>query len=300
MATLAQLNQTYNYMDAFFRAAYGEHADISCARYVGDYTKTLEQAQADKHAYILEGLRFKPGDRVLDIGCGWGPMLCAVRERCGQPVGLTLASTQVDTCCRAGFEVYQKSWQQVDRATLGVFDAILSVGAFEHFCSLEDYLQGQQDEIYRAFFARCSDLLPPGRRLYLQTMAWGSNRPNLEEISRQAPRGSDAHLLAYLKDFYPGSFLPWGVDEIARAAAPHFRLVSAEEGRADYIATMLAWRQKMFALRLPNILAVLRTARYFLLDPHFGRKLELLAHGYQRQCFQREIITLYRLMLERT
>ncbi len=56
-----------------------------------------------------------------------------------------------------------------------MFDAVASLGAFEHFCSPDDYQAGRQEEIYRDLFARVSSLLPPGGRFYLQTMVFGPN-----------------------------------------------------------------------------------------------------------------------------
>ena len=56
-----------------------------------------------------------------------------------------------------------------------LFDAVASLGAFEHFCSPDDYLAGRQEEIYRDLFARVSSVLPPGGRFYLQTMVFGRN-----------------------------------------------------------------------------------------------------------------------------
>src|SRR6266704_2657599 len=88
MATREEIEATYNYMDEVFRVSLGEHGDVTCALYNGDFTKTLKQAQQDKHDYILDAIHFNSGSRVLDIGCGWGPMLKAVKERGGLAIGL--------------------------------------------------------------------------------------------------------------------------------------------------------------------------------------------------------------------
>ena len=71
MATQTEIADTYDYMDEIFRLSLGESADITGAMYNGDFSLTLEQAQKQKHEYILNGINFKPGDKVLDIGCGW-------------------------------------------------------------------------------------------------------------------------------------------------------------------------------------------------------------------------------------
>src|SRR5712691_9032914 len=150
MATREQIEATYNYMDEVFRVSLGEHGDLTCALYNGDFSKTLQQAQQDKHDYILDAIHFNSGSRVLDIGCGWGPMLKAVKERGGLAIGLTLSTKQAATCKRGG---------------------------------LEAYLAGKQEAVYDQFFRLCHDLLPQGGRLYLQTMLWGKHAPDYQSIS---------------------------------------------------------------------------------------------------------------------
>ena len=86
MATRQEIEETYNYMDEICRLSLGESADITCAMYNGDYSKTLEQAVKDKHEYILNGINFKAASRVLDIGCGWGPILKVLKDRGGHPM----------------------------------------------------------------------------------------------------------------------------------------------------------------------------------------------------------------------
>src|SRR5258708_6478862 len=235
MANQQEIEEIYDFMDEIFRLSFDEHADLTCPMFHGDFSKTLAQAQRDKHEYILEGIGFKPGMRVLDIGSGFGPMLKAVQERSGHGIGLTLSRKQAEGCKRAGFEVYVKDWKEVTVDTFGTFDGIVSVGAFEHFCSVEEYLAGKQDGIYDHFFRLCHDLLPPGGRLYLQTMMLGRNAPALQNISLQAQKGSDEYIAAIAKEFFPGSWLPFGEQHILRLAAPYFEQISHDNGRLDYI-----------------------------------------------------------------
>src|SRR5881275_478046 len=91
-------------------------------------------------------------------------------------------------------EAYVKDWKDVSVDTFGRFDGIVSVGAFEHFCSVEEYVAGKQDQIYDHFFRLCHDLLPPGGRLYLQTMMLGRNAPTIQNISLQAQKGSNEYI----------------------------------------------------------------------------------------------------------
>lgn len=298
MADRKQMDATYNYMDELFRATFGEHADITCALYDGDFRKTLEQAQRDKHTYILDALGVVEGSRLLDVGCGWGPLLAAARRRGADALGLTLSSRQAEACRRSGFEVWVIDWKDLSPGSLGRFDAVASVGAFEHFCSEEEYLAGLQGEIYERFFRFCADLLPRGGRLFLQTMTWGRNAPPPAAVSLDAPRNSDEYALAVLRKFYPGSFPPLGMEQIERCAKGTFALGAVLDGRLDYIRTMEEWG-RVWRFDLSRLGALLRTVPYALCDPDLLWKVRSLWHGYNRQCFEREVLDHRRIVLEK-
>jgi len=181
----------------------------------------------------------------------------------------------------------------------GPFDAVVSIGAFEHFSSIEEHAAGEQDAIYRRFFGLCHALLPPGGRLYLQTMVWGRNAIPYEAISLRAPKDSAAYLLALMEKLYPGSWLPDGTDQIVRNAAG-FDLVSSNSGRLDYIETMKEWGRRNMrrtALRRPR-LALSMLTRYAT-SRDFRYQVECLARGCTRACFEREIIDHQRMVFER-
>lgn len=300
MSTQAEIEATYNYMDEFWRLSVGNHADITCAMFDGDGTLGLEAAQRRKHDYIMREARFTPGARVLDIGCGWGGLLCTTRERGGVGVGLTLSSRQWKICRRAGLEVHLLDWRDAQADQLGTFDVVASVGAFEHFCSEEDYRAGRQEREYRRFFEYCARRLKPGRRMFLQTMTWGAAVPDPDLVRLDAPKGSDMYLLAVIRLFYPGSWLPNGVDQIARAASPWFSLVSSKNGRFDYILTMREWRRRLTHISLRKAIAAAKLLRYVVTDRVFLRRMELIRGRYNMRCFERNVMSHERIVLERS
>ena len=70
MADQKDLEFTYSLIDRIFRLSLGELADFSGAKYDGDFSLTLEQAQRRKHEYVAQQIGIEPGRRVLDLGCG--------------------------------------------------------------------------------------------------------------------------------------------------------------------------------------------------------------------------------------
>lgn len=298
MATQADIAWSYDPIDAIHRAAFGDHADVSCAYYEGDYSITLEEAQARKHELILGGLGLQSGETLLDIGCGWGPVLRAATERGIQAHGLTLSPAQVARCQRKGLDAVLLDWRNLDPGTLGPLGGVCSVGAFEHFVRPEDAVSDRQEEIYDSFFRLCRALLEPGRRLFLQTMTWGSRVPHPSELDVHAPKLSDRWVLGHLAYLYPGSWLPNGLDQIVRCALPYFDLTFSSNGRLDYIQTMKEWG---------TALDRLGWRKWLIMAPHLGeaafdrakwRYLTALRYGCSRICFERGIFSHYRMILE--
>jgi cyclopropane-fatty-acyl-phospholipid synthase len=66
--------------------------------YNGNFSIPLETAQERKHAFIAENLQIKPGSKVLDMGCGWGPFLPYLKKIGAKGVGVTLSSGQAEAC----------------------------------------------------------------------------------------------------------------------------------------------------------------------------------------------------------
>lgn len=299
MADRDDLEFTYSLIDRLFRLSLGELADFSGAKYDGDFTLSLEEAQRRKHEYVAEQIGIAPGRRVLDLGCGWGPLLHFVRTRGGVGVGVTLSSAQAAACRRHGLDVHLRDARRVTHDSLGSFDAVASLGAFEHFCSPEEHRAGRQEEIYRELFARVAGLLPAGGRFYLQTMVFGANMIPLDRIDIRAPRDSDEWYLALMSRQFPGSFLPSGPEQIIRSAEPHFRLVSSASGRLDYLETIRQWR-KRFAQRSPGkTLLKLQLLPRWLASPDF-RLAFTSGVSANSVCFERELLDHYRLVFQKS
>jgi cyclopropane-fatty-acyl-phospholipid synthase len=303
MAERHDLDFTYSLTDRIFRLSMGELADFSGAKYDGDFTLTLEEAQRRKHKHVAEQIGMGSGRRLLDLGCGWGSLLDFVRHEGGRGVGVTLSSAQLAACRRHGLDVHLRDAREVDRATFGPFDAVASLGAFEHFCSPDEFRGGRQEEIYRRFFARVSSVLPDKGRFYLQTMVFGRNMIPAEQIDIDAlmglpPRDSDPWYLALMMRQFPGSWLPFGAEQITRCAEAHFRLASSTNGRLDYIQTIEQWNARIRAPSLRKALLKLRLVPRWLTSADF-RLAFTSGVSANKVCFERELLDHYRLVFEK-
>jgi len=298
MADRKDIDFTYSLTDRVFRLSLGELADFSGAKYDGDFSLSLEEAQRRKHEYVAEQIGIGPNRRVLDLGCGWGALLDFIRGRGAIGVGVTLSRAQAAACRRHGLDVHLYDARRLDRASFGDFDAVASLGAFEHFCSPEEHRAGRQEDIYREIFARIASVLPDGGRFYLQTMVFGPNMIGLDDVDIHAPRDSDAWYLALMGRQFPGSWLPSGQEQLVRCAEPGFRLVSSANGRLDYIQTIAEWGRRTGARSLRKTLLKLQLVPRWLTSSDF-RLAFTSGVSANKVCFERELLDHCRLVFEK-
>ena len=300
MADKKDLDFTYTTIDKIFRLSMGEMGDYSGAKYDGDFSMTLEEAQRRKHEFIADSLHIKEGSKVLDMACGWAPFTrYIVEERGASSIGLTLSQGQADACQKNGFNVIVKDCRYVKPEDFGVFDAIVCIGGLEHFCSVEEWQEGKQEEVYRNFFNTLYELLPVGGRFYMQTMTFSKNMIPFEELDVNAEKGSAAHIMALMIKQFPGSWLPYGPEMVIRNAEPHFKLISKSSGRLDYIETIAQWRKKFRKFNLKKYWLYLSLIPRYITDKEFRHMVAVFRISPNRVCFEKEIMDHYRLVFEK-
>ncbi len=300
MAEKKDLDFTYTTIDKIFRLSIGETADYSGAKYDGDFSLSLEEAQRAKHKFIADSLNIHEGTRVLDMACGWGPFSRFVTtERGAVSIGLTLSEGQARACNKNGLTVYVKDCRYVKPEDFGLFDAITCIGGLEHFCSVEEWQQGKQEKIYHDFFQTLYKLLPPGGRFYMQTMTFSKNRIDFEEFNIKAKKGSAPHVMALMAKEFPGSWLPYGAEMVIRNAEPGFKLISQSSGRLDYIETITQWKKKFKKFNFKKYALYLSLIPKYLTDPEFKHQVAVFNLSPNRICFEKEIMDHYRLVFEK-
>jgi cyclopropane-fatty-acyl-phospholipid synthase len=302
IATRADIDFTYSLTDRVFRLSMGELADFSGAKYDGDFSITLAEAQRRKHEYVAGQLGIGPGTRVLDLGCGWGGLLDFIRRRRAVGVGVTLSRAQLAACRRHGLDVHLRDAKELAPEWFGGFDAVASLGAFEHFCSPDDFRSGRQSAVYQSIFRRIAAVLPAGGRLYLQTMVYGRNMipaaDALAALDEMPPANTDAWYLALLARQFPGSWLPFGSEQVVSCAQPCFDLVSSASGRLDYIETIEQWNVRMGRRSPRKSWLKLQLLPRWIASPDF-RLAFASGVSANKVCFERELLDHYRLVFQK-
>ncbi|ROO90818.1 cyclopropane-fatty-acyl-phospholipid synthase [Actinocorallia herbida] len=231
-ASAPAIEHHYDLGNAFFELWLDESRTYSCALWDGD-DDTLFAAQQRKLDYMATGARATGAARVLDIGCGWGGMLrhLVERQNVARVVGLTLSPSQAESIGRWAddrYDVRVQNW--ADHEAEG-YDAIISLGAFEHFAQ-HGMSREKRLMAYRTFFGRCRDWLQPGGRLALQTNIAGRARP----LDRQTVR----EMLFVIEKIFPESVMP-PMSDIIEASENTFDVVTVRNDPDHYVRTCLTW-----------------------------------------------------------
>ncbi|MCU0865528.1 MAG: cyclopropane-fatty-acyl-phospholipid synthase family protein [Planctomycetes bacterium] len=244
----------------------------------------LERAQLRKLDHHIEAAAARGAARVLDIGCGWGALLERLVTQCGvvSAVGLTLSDAQAEFVrARAlpGVEVRVESW--ADHEPPAPYDAIVSIGAFEHFARL-DMSERQKVEAYAAFFRKAWSLLRPGGRMSLQTFAYGAGRTRAQAVAAASTR--------FLADEIFQETDPPTLANLAEAAVGAFEVVELSNDRLGYARTCKEWSGRLRARRAEAI-DLVGAAAY----ERYQRYLDFAFLG-----FTSGNLDLYRVTLQRT
>ncbi|MGY5045571.1 class I SAM-dependent methyltransferase [Streptomyces sp. 900105755] len=219
------ISHHYDVGNDFYELVLGPSMVYSCAYWEDD--GTLETAQRDKLELVCAKLGLRPGQRLLDVGCGWGSMaIHAAREHGVGVVGVTLSQEQAafarkrvaDEGLTDRVEIRVQDYRDVRD---GPYDAISSIGMAEHV-GAERYLE-YAENLY--------GLLKPGGRLLNHQIA---RRPQRDESAYDVDEFIDAYV------FPDGELAPVGttVTQLERAG---FEVRDVESIREHYARTLRRW-----------------------------------------------------------
>jgi len=223
----------YDVSNDFYRLWLDDDMQYSCA-YWSEADDTLERAQLAKKAHIASKLALQPGQKVLDIGCGWGGMALYLNKVAGVDVlGITLSEEQLKLArerAEAAGVSDKVIFELIDYRVLaqrepGTFDRIVSVGMFEHVGV------PQFDTFFRAY----ANLLKDDGVMLLHT------------IGRMGkPGATDAFTRKYI---FPGGYIPALSETLAASEKVKLIHSDIENLRLHYALTLREWYARVRANR---------------------------------------------------
>jgi cyclopropane-fatty-acyl-phospholipid synthase len=230
-ASAQAIEHHYDTGNDFYATFLDRNMVYSCALWEeGD---SLEDAQLRKLDYHLAQVGAGGARRLLDVGSGWGALLQRATTQFGvqRAVGLTLSQAQYDYCTKRrleNVEVRLEDWR--DHTPKEKYDAIVSIGAFEHF-TRPGRSRSEREANYREFFRKCWQWLEPGCQLSLQTVSYDNMAT--ESINR------------FIADeIFPESDLP-RLSEIIDAADGLFSIVTLRNDAPHYEETSRQWLRRL-------------------------------------------------------
>ena len=241
----ANVAHHYDISNELYSLFLDDDLNYSCAYYRSP-DDTLETAQRNKLRHIAAKLDLKPGQRVLDIGSGWGSMAMYLAEAASVDVtGVTLSVEQQALATKRAAErglSDRVRFELIDyRAVTGSFDRIVSVGMFEHVGVAH----------YGEFFAKLASLLTDDGVALLHS------------IGRKSGPGSTSTWIQ--KYIFPGGYSPSLSETMAAIEGSRLWVTDVEIWRLHYAHTLAEWERRFQANR-PRIAA--------LLDERFCRMWE--------------------------
>jgi cyclopropane-fatty-acyl-phospholipid synthase len=235
---LAAVRFHYDVSNDFFALWLDRRLVYSCAYFETPAT-SIDAAQEAKLDLICRKLRLKPGTRLLDIGCGWGSLVAFAAERYGvEATGITLSAVQAGWAAtdirRRGLE--DRAWVMVrdyrDLGGLGLFDAVASVGMFEHV---------GRERLAEYFAAGLGALRPGG--LFLNHGIATTVTDGL--LRRRWLRFGDGGFLG--RYVFPDGELVSVEDAVGFARRAGLELLDVQSLRPHYALTLKAWVERLEA-----------------------------------------------------
>jgi cyclopropane-fatty-acyl-phospholipid synthase len=227
----------YDLSNAFYALFLDPEMQYSCA-YYPRWDASLEEAQLAKLDMICRKLRLMSGDRFLDIGCGWGGLVCHAARNYGVTAhGVTLSEAQLafarEKIARLGLQdrvtVELKDYRELD----GQFDKIASIGMFEHV-GIDNHA---------AYFSKMHALLRPQGLLLNHAIARHAKR-DLKRFRRQRPEYA-----AITRYIFPGAELDHIGLSLTNLEHHGFEIHDVEGWREHYARTCRLWCERLAANR---------------------------------------------------
>lgn len=236
MSTKEDIDVSYGLSADFYRLWLDRRMTYTCGLFHTGL-ETLEQAQDAKLEHHYRAARVKSESRVLDIGCGWGSNLeyLAKDKSVADVVGITLSKEQYDEIKRRDLPRTQvECISYADYEPSAPFDALISIGMFEHVATPEQARSGESVDVYRNYFKKAWEWSKPGSWFSLQSV-----------VGLTMPRGKDLRDLSWgTRQIFPGAISP-RMEVVHRAVSPYWEIVELHTRREHYARTSEEWLSRL-------------------------------------------------------
>jgi cyclopropane-fatty-acyl-phospholipid synthase len=225
----------YDLGNAFYTLWLDETMNYSAAIFQGDTTQPMAQAQKTKVRRALQQTQVKPGDRVLEIGCGWGALAEMATTEFGASItGVTLSTEQL-----AFANARMQRLGTASQADLRLQDyRDIADAPFDAICSIE-MVEAVGSEYWPTYFAAVAKLLKPGGRACVQSIV-------IDDALFERYLHSTDFIQQYI---FPGGCLPSPSAFRAQAQAAGLEVVDEYAFGHDYAETLRRWRDAFLAKR---------------------------------------------------
>ena len=225
----------YDLGNAFYTRWLDPSMNYSSALFAGNLQQSLQQAQTAKVRRVLEQVRVRPGDRVLEIGCGWG----ALAEMATASFGAHLTGVTLSTEQLAFAQERMQRLGVAGRADLRLQDyRDIDEAPFDAMCSVE-MIEAVGKDYWPTYFASVAKLLKPGGRACIQSIV-------IDDALFARYVNSTDFIQQYI---FPGDCLPSPSVFREQAAAVGLQVEQEHAFGLDYAETLKRWREAFLAQR---------------------------------------------------
>ncbi len=271
------IQRGYQFPYLFFDDQSGAGRDLGFNLYDGDLSKSRTQSQQDKWDFMLKELCLRPGDTLIDIGCGYGDWLNYARGKGIHEIGVNISPEQSAYCEQQyGIEVICANWKDILENTAlqdklyGRFDAVTFMDTVEHYVpSKYRNNKAMQGRIYSSMFELAHNLLKPQSRVNRVFISCLHLIRLAEDL-----RG---YLSCYFQTRYHSGFYPISDDGLTQWSREYFSEIARYDKTEDYRLTSVFDDKHFGSPKVRwNRKRLLLVPLLFLIDPHHIHKwLEL-------------------------
>lgn len=269
------VQRCYQAVDDFLSDQHGEGLDLGFNFYNGDFSKPRKQAQQEKWDFVISQLGLQAGDRLIDVGCGYGDWINYAKSKGIHVRGINLTKEQADFAKKNyGIDVVNTNWKNVlvdsalQQELFGKFDAVTFMDTIEHYVPpTARHKPDVQNQIYTDMFKLANQLLDSQSRV---------GRVFLSCLHQEEkPLDFHRYISKFLMDRTMCGFYPIGDQGLSKNAVSYFNEIKRFDETENYRITAVVEPehfQTNHNVRM-NLKRFLLGLKWLVVDPYFVHRL---------------------------